>query len=76
MTSPKAETKNINALSRRSFLRITGQAAALTMLGSKASWARVVKGRTPNIIVILSDDQGWADVGISRQPLNPTSAHP
>ncbi len=46
---------------RREFLRLAGLGAAAALLPSVPSLA--VEGRKPNVIVIISDDHGYADIG-------------
>ncbi len=50
-----------NTHSRRDFLRLSGLGAAAALLPSLPAFS--AQDRKPNVIVILSDDQGYQDVG-------------
>ena len=54
-------------LSRRHFLAGAGAAAAATALSSD-----VQAQRKPNVVIILTDDQGWGDVDIRETVLMQT----
>jgi len=56
----KEQIKEGAALQRRNFLRLLGGGAAGLCLST--AWAAKAR-RKPNVIVIVSDDQGYADVG-------------
>jgi len=57
-------------ISRRDFLKYTGiNAAVLTLSGCGAASHRLKNGRsrsTPNVILVMTDDQGWGDTGYNR----------
>ncbi|MFI4910829.1 MAG: sulfatase [Sedimentisphaeraceae bacterium JB056] len=58
--------------SRRSFLKMAGASAAAAMLGGCRSLdLHDDKNKKPNIIFILTDDQGWADLSIPFDPQFP-----
>ena len=51
----------ISGLRRREFLKCAGACATAMFLGGGAS-----SGATrPNVVVILSDDQGWGDLSLN-----------
>jgi len=45
-------------MKRRSFVQVAGAAVAVSSFGAKPN-----KGKKPNVIVILSDDMGYSDIG-------------
>ena len=55
-----------NRCGRREFLKATGAGAAVFMLGGCVDAAqragRSAALRKPNVVLILTDDQGWGDV--------------
>ncbi len=50
------------AESRRDFLRCAGLSAAALALGERASGTPALPAKRPNVVVFLSDDQGWGDL--------------
>ncbi len=59
-----------NAYTRRDFLRLAGMGAAAIALPTSGLFA--AETRKPNVIVILADDQGFADVGVHGCKDSPT----
>lgn len=57
-------TNFLNILDRRYFLKVTTAGAAALALGAGCSRLGAAPKRKPNIIVLLSDDQGWGEVGV------------
>jgi arylsulfatase A-like enzyme len=66
------EIRMNTAVERREFLRAVGLGAA-TMALPQLAWAAAGARRKPNIIVIISDDAGYADFSVhgSKQFLTP-----
>ena len=52
------------SLDRRQFLALTGATAAGLLTSCLLAGQKKAKQRKPNIVVIISDDQGYADVGV------------
>ncbi|MEA3225658.1 MAG: sulfatase-like hydrolase/transferase, partial [Planctomycetota bacterium] len=55
-----------NKITRRSFLRSSMLAASALCLGGRVSSAS--EGKAPNIVLIVSDDQGYADSSCYDHP--------
>jgi arylsulfatase A-like enzyme len=52
------------SFSRRDFLRtVAGAAAAAPLAGCVLSREAGAVGRSPNVLLIMTDDQGWGDLG-------------
>jgi len=52
---------------RRTFLRAAGAAAGLAAVG-RTGWAAEPAAAKPNIILCMTDDQGWGDTGYNGHP--------
>jgi len=55
----------MNELTRRGFLRLSGSAAfsaGALVQGARAPADRPVAARRPNVVLIMTDDQGWGDI--------------
>ena len=54
-------------MKRKNFI-ITGFAVVLLCVMAPAAFSQIVfgKGQTPNVVMILSDDQGWGDIGFNN----------
>lgn len=61
----------MESLDRRRFLQLTGAGlAGLTLPGT--SWGRARPAQPPNIVLILADDLGWAELGSYGNDFNET----
>jgi len=54
-------------LNRRTFLKAAGAAAGLAAVG-RTGWAAGPPAAKPNIILCMTDDQGWGDTGYNGHP--------
>jgi arylsulfatase A-like enzyme len=52
-------------ITRRNFLKKTGLFAAGMLAARYSVLAEAVSQRRPNVVIILSDDQGWGDLSVS-----------
>jgi arylsulfatase A-like enzyme len=52
-------------MQRRDFLKTAGASLGVTTLGAFAQSPK----RPPNVVLIMSDDQGWGDIGSHGNPL-------
>ena len=59
---------NTRPFSRREAIKVMGLGATAIMTGCRAVPA-VRQQPKPNIILVMSDDQGWGDVGYSGNPI-------
>lgn len=50
------------SISRRSFLRRVAGSAAVALPGAALAAARSAAGAKPNVILAMTDDQGWGDI--------------
>ena len=57
-----------NHWTRRDFLKTAGAAALGMDLCSCASPEKSATGGTPNVILLMADDQGWGDAGFHGHP--------
>ena len=62
-------------MDRRTFLKCAG-AGALGAIGSVAGWTRTWAAgggteKTPNVVLVLIDDQGFGDLGYHGKPQSP-----
>lgn len=55
----------MNMINRRAFLKRTGLFTAGVLATQYSAFAGEAVPRKPNIVVILSDDQGWGDLSVS-----------
>jgi len=57
------------SLSRRDFLHtLAGAAAAVPLAGCALSREAASDARPPNVLLIMTDDQGWGDIGCHGNP--------
>jgi len=55
-------------MNRRQFMQLVGIAALTQPRASMASGSAAVRGRKPNVIVIMTDDQGYGDISCHGNP--------
>ena len=59
--NPKERSMS-RSISRRSFLRRVAGSAAVALPGAALAAARSAAGAKPNVILAMTDDQGWGDI--------------
>jgi len=61
---------SLEGIERREFLRLTGVGGAIGLLAGALPGraAPPAEKRRPNVVLIISDDQGWTDYGFMRHP--------
>lgn len=65
-----------SGISRRAFMGVATASALLAVGGSSFFSASAAQRRRPNILFILADDLGWADISVYGRPYYGQAAYP